>query len=142
MEYLLLFFVLTAPLSLIIIWFGGKREIGSKNTFWITLFFSPLVGLIALLLSRRKEEHTFDYFSELLKLTQLKDGKIISVEEFEKEKNRLAQSRYEYENPIADKAGFYYYLIVLGVVVSFLVVVFFLVVTNEGKAPPYVYTLF
>lgn len=142
MEYLLLFFVLTVPLSLIIIWFGGKRKIGSKKTFWITLFLSPFVGFIAVLLSENKSMKKYDYFGELLKISQLKDSKIISEQEFEREKNRIAQSRYLYENPIADKVGFYYYLIVLGVVVSFLVVVFFLVVTNVGKPAPFVYTLF
>lgn len=127
---------------MIVIWFGGKREIGSKKTFWITLFLSPFVGLIAVLLSEKKSMEKYDYFGELLKISQLKDSKIISEQEFEREKNRIAQSRYLYENPIPDRTGFYYYLIFSGIVVLFLVIISYLVVTTEGKPDPFVYTLF
>lgn len=84
----------------------------------------------------------YDYFGELLKISQLKDSKIISEQEFEREKNRIAQSRYLYENPIPDRTGFYYYLIFSGIVVLFLVIISYLVVTTEGKPDPFVYTLF
>lgn len=143
MGFLLALFLLCSPFSLIIIWYGGKKEIGSRKTFWITFFFSPIIGLIAVLLSETKEIRNFDYYGELLKLTELKEKNVISEKEFDIEKRKVDSSRYEKENPVADKAGVYYYLIFLGVLTLILVGMFLLVAAGGGDAvAPFVYTLF
>ena len=133
MEYIIFFLFVGIPLSLIVIWFGGKREIGSKKTFWITLFLSPFVGLVAVLLSNRKNTEKYDYLGELLKITQLKESKIISELEFEREKNKIAQSRYLYENPVPDRAGFYYYIILIVVIFVGINLIGLLLTMQENK---------
>lgn len=140
MGYIISSFILFSGLSLIVIWFGGKREIGSRKTFWITLFLSPLVGLIAVLLSRRKGENNFDYYGELLKITELKERDAISENEFDIEKRRIDGIRIKNEKPTSDFAGIYYYLIALVLIVGGLAMLVYM--GGSNTTAPFVYTLF
>jgi len=139
MPFIIFPFILFSGLSLIVIWFGGKREIGSRKTFWITLFLSPVIGLIAVLLSRRKGENKFDYYGELLKITELKERHAISETEFEIEKKKIDQRRIQNEKPPSDFAGIYYYLIFLALVTVLIILV---IISGGSTVAPVVYNLF
>jgi hypothetical protein len=140
MEFIITLFIFFSGLSFVVIYFGGKREIGSRKTFWITLFLSPIVGLIAVLLSKRKGENNFDYYGELLKITELKERKAISESEFETEKLRIDNSRAENEKrPKSDYAGMYYYLIFFALASGLIALV---VIGGGSEKAPVVYKLF
>jgi len=82
---------------------GSKRNIGSFWAFVISILFSPVIGLIVILLSKRKDTLLFEksildkvsykpelsYVDEMFKLKTLHDSGAINNEKFLKEKKRL-----------------------------------------------------
>jgi|SRR5690606_12623951 len=94
--------------------FGGDRKIGFWGAFFLSLLLSPLIGLIFVLLSPSKnieanqgelvknsQQQTeilqsisqTSYIDSLHKLKELYESKLISLEDFEKEKEMLETQR-------------------------------------------------
>jgi hypothetical protein len=92
-------------LSFIVGAIASTRKIGFWGAFLISLFFSPIIGILVALLSpidnENKSTNTInsnsnfnsdynsEYIDELLKIKKLKDDNIISEPEFEKIKYNL-----------------------------------------------------
>lgn len=116
---------------------GGKREIGSKTSFWITTFLGPVIGLIAVALSKKREAKQIDYYAELLKFSALKDKGLISESDFNGEKQKLDYARNNIEELKPDNTGIYYYIIALLIVLTIcainLFAVYYLYNENEAK---------
>jgi hypothetical protein len=92
--------------TIILAWYGGYRKIGFWGAFFLSLLLSPVIGLIAVMLSKplpTKEEleaaaiakesaaarDTLGIADEIQKLKGLKDQGIISDQEYEKQRARL-----------------------------------------------------
>ncbi|WP_411973372.1 SHOCT domain-containing protein [Sphingobacterium sp. Lzh-3] len=89
---------------------GNERRIGFASAFFLSLFLSPLVGLICALASKSKSQIQFEnaiinetkrsalelskvakssFTDELFKLKTLLDSGLITIEEFENEKEKI-----------------------------------------------------
>lgn len=101
-------------LSAIVGAIGGERKIGVAGAFFVSLFLSPLIGLIITISSPRKEDEKIKEESlnlqrqqvetlssiknngsiadELIKLSELKDKGILTLEEFEIQKQKILNS--------------------------------------------------
>ena len=86
---------------------GSDRKIGFLGAFFLSLFLSPLIGIIVALASKRKDTEEFqkkilensqnspsdNYIDQLYKLTKLREAGNISEQEYEREKDKLESSR-------------------------------------------------
>lgn len=89
---------------------GSNRKIGFASAFFLSLFLSPLVGIICALASKANSQIAFEknmldqakqqtdqlakankgsFTDELFKLKTLLDSGLITIEEFENEKEKL-----------------------------------------------------
>lgn len=112
------FFISWIVLSIVAGIIGDKRKIGFVGAFFLSLFLSPIIGLIITCLSKSlsTEKHEsimlekaneqsealrqiskVNYTDELIKLKQLLDADILTKEEFEVEKEKL-KSKVENED--------------------------------------------
>lgn len=82
---------------------GAKRKIGGTTACLISLFISPLVALIVVLVSPKAEEQVLvitpqsqpDKLDQLSKLAQLKNSGLLSEEEIEAEKEKIMNTASE-----------------------------------------------
>jgi hypothetical protein len=104
-DYLFMFFFVNLFAALLVAGFAGDRKIGYLPVFFITLFLSPLVGLIAMLTSptlkdlalqaKRHEELKQtkgtgpSRVEDLERLIRLRDAGELTLEEFGKMKANL-----------------------------------------------------
>ena len=103
-------------LSILIGLIGSARQISFWGAFFLSLFFSPIVGLIVTLLSKteaevQRQQELFDLqhqqkealrsiqsntanliADELIKLRKLVDDGVISAEEFEIQKRKILRN--------------------------------------------------
>lgn len=79
-------------LSFIVGAFGSDRKIGFFGALLLSLFLSPLIGVIGVALSERKSAKPKNYESQLIKLAELKDKNLISEDDFNEEKKRILRS--------------------------------------------------
>lgn len=116
-------------LSFIVGFIGSDRKIGFGGAFFISLIFSPLIGLIFTLISKTKEEEKYrervlesqrsqqeslerlsksepnlknSIADEIEKLQKLKNNNSITEEEFVKLKNKIIDSEIDYDDKIYD----------------------------------------
>ena len=70
---------------------GHKRKIGSVLSFIVSLFLTPVVGLVVTLLSPTLEEdkRPSTAITDLSNLKELRDNDIVSEEEYEKIRKTL-----------------------------------------------------
>ncbi|WP_234735329.1 SHOCT domain-containing protein [Tellurirhabdus bombi] len=86
---------------------GSSRKIGGIATFFISIFFSPIVGIIVALASKRKDQEKFEQellktqrrneygseylgkSNELYRLKDLLDKGVITEDEFQDQKRKL-----------------------------------------------------
>jgi len=102
--------------SIMVIAMGGKREIGSRTTYIITLLFSPIIALPIVALSKRKQLPYSDYYGDILKLNELRSKGILTDEEFNSNFMNLPQRNNLTID--ADRVGIRYYAITLILIVA------------------------
>lgn len=92
----MVFILLWIGLSFAVAAIGNDRRIGFAGTLVLALLLSPLIGLIAALLSNSNQtQPTFakpieiNKFDQLEKLSKLKTDGAVTDEEFETEKKKL-----------------------------------------------------
>jgi hypothetical protein len=115
----MLFFLSWIILSFVIGIIGGNRKIGFLGAFLLSIFLSPLIGLIVTLVSKNEEDEKYkekvfavqqrqqealkniadaqktksvSIADELEKLRKLKEDNLITEDEFQSLKNRIINS--------------------------------------------------
>lgn len=75
---------------------GSSRKIGGTAIFFVSLIFSPLIGLIVLAFSQPVNPNKVvvegintSKADELKKLVELKDTGVLTLDEFEQQKQKL-----------------------------------------------------
>jgi hypothetical protein len=99
-------FIVWLILSSVVAVMGDSRKIGSFNAFFLSIFLSPLVGLVFTLSSKRNDTIAFEkallekqtnnytnYIDELYKLQKLYESNSIDEEFYNSEKARLVKHK-------------------------------------------------
>jgi len=106
-DVVLLICLITIILIAFVTYLGSKREIGGFYTFLLSFFFSPIVGLIVVLISRKKDDVKLErellekmkskesgsYIDNMYKLKSLYDDGTIDEKTYNEEKEKLELAR-------------------------------------------------
>lgn len=106
-DVVLLICLITIILIFYVTHLGAKREIGAFYTFLLSFFFSPIVGLIVVLISRKKDDVKLEkellekmkskesgsYIDNMYKLKSLYDDGTIDEKTYNEEKVKLELAR-------------------------------------------------
>lgn len=87
MELLLVIVFVFFPLCILVGVAGKNRNIGFWGAFWISFFFSPIVGILFTLISSKKRKA--DPYEELKKLEYLKSQNMIDDKKYEEKKAQI-----------------------------------------------------
>ena len=75
---------------------GNKRLIGPIIPFFVSIFLSPIVGLIVVLISKDRQTDRFEKTTtaksaseELIKINELREKGIVSTDEFDTLKKKI-----------------------------------------------------
>lgn len=112
-------FILWIIFTMIVGWIGNERKIGFWSAFWVSLFFSPLIGIIITLNSKKNTEIEYErdilnlqlkqqeelqnianqnnstgtsIIDELYKLSLMREKNLISEEEYQIMKEKIINS--------------------------------------------------
>ena len=77
--------------SFLVAFFGGNRKIGFTGALILSLIFSPLIGLVFVLLS--KDRQTDAYEKAVLKQMQKKESKVYTPDEIAQHADSLKKAR-------------------------------------------------
>lgn len=106
-DVVLLICLITIILIFFVTYLGSKREIGAFYSFLLSFFFSPIVGLIFVLISKKKDDVEFEkellekikskesgsYIDNMYKLKSLYDDGTIDEKTYNEEKVKLESTR-------------------------------------------------
>jgi hypothetical protein len=140
MEWLIIFgayFLITLPFSIILTRAGAKRTIGAGGAFFITFLFSPLVGLVAVILSEKNDStsgklSSLQYLEQLHKLKALQSEGVLTEKEFEIEKQKLFELQYTSDIEESSWSWLKYPIITYGICL-FLIFLFVMKMIDRGN---------